>query len=80
MKSYPVKENPIGSAVSDILTDKQTDRQTDIVLLCIINGKYVQVMNLATKQFCIRQTVYLRERPSFYFEGGKIGVSKNCGG
>ena len=41
MRSYPVKGNPIGSAVSDILrykqTDKQTNRQTDIVLLCIID-------------------------------------------
>ena len=46
MRSYPVKENPIGSAVSEILvtnkqtdklTDKQTDKQTDIVLLCIID-------------------------------------------
>ena len=39
MRSYPVKENQIGSAVSEILrykqTDKQTGRQTDIVLLCI---------------------------------------------
>ena len=33
MKSYPVKENPIGSAVSEILryrhTDTQTHRHTD---------------------------------------------------
>ena len=29
MKSYPVKENPIGSAVSEILRYKQTDRQTN---------------------------------------------------
>ena len=28
MRSYPVKENPIGSAVSEILRYKQTDRQT----------------------------------------------------
>ena len=37
MKSYPVKENPIGLAVSEILRYKRTDRQTDIVLLCIID-------------------------------------------
>ena len=53
MRSYPVKKNPIGSAVSEILrykqtdrqtnrqtnkqTDRQTNRQTDIVLLCIID-------------------------------------------
>ena len=34
MRSYPVSENPIGSAVSEILWY----RQTDIVLLCIIDG------------------------------------------
>ena len=33
MRSYPVKENPIGSAVNEILRYKQRDRQTDIVLL-----------------------------------------------
>ena len=27
MKSYPIKENPIGSAVSEILRYRQTDRQ-----------------------------------------------------
>ena len=37
MRSYPVKENPIGSAVSEILRYKQTNRHTDIVLLCIID-------------------------------------------
>ena len=45
MRSYPAKENPIGSADSEILrykqtdkqTDRQIDRQTDIVLLCIID-------------------------------------------
>ena len=38
MKSYPVKENPIGLAVSEILRYKRTDGQTDIiVLLCIID-------------------------------------------
>ena len=36
MRNYPVKENPIGLAVSKILRYKQTNRQTDIVLLCII--------------------------------------------
>ena len=29
MRSYPVKENPIGSAVSQILRYKQTDRKTE---------------------------------------------------
>ena len=37
MRSYPVKENRIGSVVSEILYYKQTNRQTDIVLLCIID-------------------------------------------
>ena len=37
MVSYRVKENPIGSAVSEILQYKQTNKQTDIVLLCIID-------------------------------------------
>ena len=35
MRSYPVKKNPIDSAVSEILRYKKTDRQIDIVLLCI---------------------------------------------
>ena len=34
MRSYPVSENNFGSAVSEILWY----RQTDIVLLCIIDG------------------------------------------
>ena len=33
MRIYPVKENPIGSAVREIIWYKQTD----IVLLCIID-------------------------------------------
>ena len=33
MRSYPVKENHICSAVSEIFWYKQTDRQTDILLL-----------------------------------------------
>ena len=33
MKSYPVKKNPIGSAVREIIRYKQTDRQTHILLL-----------------------------------------------
>ena len=41
MRTYPVKENPIGSVDSEILwykqTDRQTDRQTGIVLLCIVD-------------------------------------------
>ena len=40
-RSYPVKESPIGSAVSEILRYTQTDRQTDILLLyykvCLID-------------------------------------------
>ena len=35
MRSYPVKENQIGSAVSEILRYKQTN----IVLLCIIDDQ-----------------------------------------
>ena len=33
MRSNPVKDNPIGSAVGEILQYKQTDRQTHILLL-----------------------------------------------
>ena len=33
MRIYPVKQNPIGSAVSEILRYRQTDRQTHILLL-----------------------------------------------
>ena len=36
MRSYPVKENHIGSAVSEILhTNKHTNTQTDILLLYV---------------------------------------------
>ena len=42
MRSFHVKENPIGSAVSEILRYKLTNKQTDIVLLCIID-KLVQL-------------------------------------
>ena len=33
MRSYPVKENLIGSVVREILRYKHTHRQTDIILL-----------------------------------------------
>ena len=33
MKNYPVKENHIGSAVSEIIRYKQTNKQTHILLL-----------------------------------------------
>ena len=33
MKSYPVKENPIGSAVSEIFWYRQTNKYTDFLLL-----------------------------------------------
>ena len=33
MRSYPVKENQIGLAVSEILLYKQTETQTNILLL-----------------------------------------------
>ena len=33
MRTYPFKENPIGSVDSEILWYKQTDRQTHIQLL-----------------------------------------------
>ena len=33
MRSYPVKEHPSGSAVSEILRYRQKDKQTDILLL-----------------------------------------------
>ena len=41
MKSYPVKVNIFGSAVSEILRYKQTNKQTDIVLLCIIDFRFM---------------------------------------
>ena len=41
MRSYPVKESPISSAVSEIIC---TNRQIDIVLLCIINYIIVTVL------------------------------------
>ena len=33
MRIYPVKENPIDSAVREIIRYKQTHKQTDILLL-----------------------------------------------
>ena len=33
MRSYPVKENPIGSAVTEILRYKHTNTQTNILFL-----------------------------------------------
>ena len=46
MRSYPVNENPICSAVSENLRYKQTDRQTDIVLLCIIDITFFVLLYL----------------------------------
>ena len=46
MRSYPVKENLIGSSVSEILRYKQTDRQTDIVLLCIIDESKIYYLKV----------------------------------
>ena len=42
MRSYPVKQNPIGSAVSEILWYEQTDAHTDrdpVTLLLGLTGK-----------------------------------------
>ena len=32
MRSFPIKENPIGSAVSEILTDRQTATRHHVTL------------------------------------------------
>ena len=46
MENFPEEKNPIGSVVTKILSDRQTDRQTDIILLCIIDilGYNQQIM------------------------------------
>ena len=44
MRSYPVKENPIGSAVSEILWYKHTDKQTSCYF-SILKYKFVLVEN-----------------------------------
>ena len=67
MKSYPVKENHIGSAVSKILrynhTDKLTNKQTDILLLY-----YEEIYTLlAAFQTYLSIFLFL----SFYFFPGK---------
>ena len=53
----PVKENPNGSAVSEILqykqTDKQTIKQTDIVLLCIIDIRFLPFYVFYSEQTCV---------------------------
>ena len=54
MRSYPVKEDQIGSAVTEILRYKQTGRQTDIVLLCIIDKQAYKKV--------VKQTLYMLTR------------------
>ena len=44
MRSYPVKENPIGSAVSEIPRYKHSDTQTNILLLYYKD--YLKVFNI----------------------------------
>ena len=43
MRSYTVNENYIGSAVIEIFRYRQTDTQTNIVLLCVIYLLFVKV-------------------------------------
>ena len=49
MRSYPVKDNPIDSAVSQILRYKQTNRQTDIILLCFID-RFIAIDGLSNNE------------------------------
>ena len=48
MRSYPVKENPIGSVVNEILQYKQTNKQIDIVLLCFIDYLFLKLKFLVS--------------------------------
>ena len=50
MRSYPVKENPIGSAVSEILQYRQTDRQTDTHPVTLLKGFRLKLKNYVTIQ------------------------------
>ena len=50
MISYPVKENPINSTVSEILRYKQTDIQTDILLLYYNVSIYLRLLLLGMEQ------------------------------
>ena len=58
MKSYPVKENPIGSALSEILRNKHTNTHTDILLLnykdITLNiDKHVKTDRTVTLSVCV---------------------------
>ena len=63
MRSYPVKINPIGSTVSEILLYKQTDRQTHIQLLYYKDGWNVRnTTKLSNKSKFNKSPKFLSQR------------------
>ena len=47
MRSYPVMENPIGSAVSEILRYTHTDRETNTHLVTFLEGSLAMIKEIA---------------------------------
>ena len=73
MRSYPVKENPIGSAVSEILRYKQTDRHRSTLYYRLAAS------SLASRGFAPRGLINLifrildlkrKSKKIFFFLGG----------
>ena len=56
MRSYPVKENPIGSAVSEILRYRHTDTQTSCYFSKRIPEKDNIVSSVVAEILSFRQT------------------------
>ena len=74
MRSYPVKENPIGAAVSEILRYRHTNRQKDILLLYYKDwvleavGIYLyRLAGLGTRP-SISYFSYFEENPKSYYQ------------
>ena len=77
MRSYPVKENPICSAVTEILRYKQTDKRADIVLLCIIDEGVASNLPKSklqsypiiksNKLFCLQRRISQTAEPIWFF-------------
>ena len=82
MRSYRVKENPIGSVVSEILRYKQTD----IVLLCIIDlhrdlQKIVFIMLITIPAFHVNEIeIYIYQKRSSIIGASTLDlISQNRG-
>ena len=60
MRSYPVKENPIGFAVSEILWYTQTDRQIDILLPFYKDSMSYLFRSIPNLNACLTQNKILK--------------------